>query len=355
MAEAVNPQVLTRKLLAWYDRNQRSFAFRGTKDPYRIWLSEMMLQQTRTETVVPYYQRFLALFPDVFALAKAPLESVLKAWEGLGYYTRARNLHKTANIIAHERGGVFPANARELQTLPGIGPYAAAAIASIAYDEPIPAMDGNLNRVISRLFLVEEDIGAPAVKNRLRELGQALMPPVRAGDMNQALMDLGATICLPGTPDCGACPLQADCRAFREADPALLPVIQAKKPPVLVAVGVLLVMCEGRILLMQRKAALLKGLYVFLLNEGDSSASALQQAARKQVPGIGALKELGTARHVFTHRVWNMRIYTAQAKECAPVAHGIWASAEDIQALPLPGAMRAARALALEMLKTASN
>ena len=205
MADAARPGRITAKLLAWYDVHQRSFAFRGTKAPYRIWLSEMMLQQTRTETVVPYYERFLTLFPDVFALAAAPLEQVLKAWEGLGYYTRARNLHRTANIVAGELDGVFPKTAKELQALPGIGPYAAAAIASIAYDEAIPAMDGNLNRVISRLFLVQEDIGSPAVKRRLQELGQSLMPLTRAGDMNQALMDLGATICLFGIPDCGRC------------------------------------------------------------------------------------------------------------------------------------------------------
>ena len=355
MAETLKSTAITRKLLAWYDVNQRSFAFRGTRNPYRIWLSEMMLQQTRTETVVPYYERFLQLFPDVFSLAAAPLESVLKAWEGLGYYTRARNLHKTANIVAGDLGGMFPQTAKELQTLPGVGPYAAAAIASIAYDEAIPAMDGNLNRVISRLFLVQEDIGSPAVKRRLRELGQSLMPGTRAGDMNQALMDLGATICLPGTPDCGRCPLQADCRALKEADPALLPVMQAKKPPVQVPMGVLLLFCDNKVLLMQRKAALLKGLYVFLLHEGADDAGSLETAAKKLVPALEGIRELGKARHVFTHRVWNMRIYAAQARECVPVAGGIWADAALLDSLPVPVAMKAAQAQALTILKTASN
>lgn len=355
MAEAVQASAITRKLLAWYDVNQRSFVFRGTRDPYRIWLSEMMLQQTRTETVVPYYERFLQLFPDVFALAETPLEQVLKAWEGLGYYTRARNLHKTANIIAFERGGVFPQTAMELQTLPGIGPYAAAAIASIAFDEAIPAMDGNLNRVISRLFLVKEDIGIPAVKRRLRELGQALMPDTRAGDMNQALMDLGATICLPGTPDCSRCPLMEDCRAFKEADPALLPLMQAKKPPIQVPMGVLLLFCGDRVLLIKRKQALLKGLYVFLLHEGADDAQSLTAAAGKTVPDIEGLQEVGSARHVFTHRVWNMRIYAARAGECVPVAGGIWADAAQLDSLPVPVAMKAAQAQALAILKTASN
>lgn len=355
MADAARPGQITAKLLAWYDVHQRSFAFRGTKDPYRIWLSEMMLQQTRTETVVPYYERFLQLFPDVFALAAAPLEQVLKAWEGLGYYTRARNLHRTANIVAGELGGVFPKTAKELQALPGIGPYAAAAIASIAYDEAIPAMDGNLNRVISRLFLVQEDIGSPAVKRRLQELGQSLMPLTRAGDMNQALMDLGAAICLPGTPDCGRCPLQTDCRANLGADPALLPVIQAKKPPTQVPVGVLLLFCDNKVLLMQRKAALLKGLYVFLLHEGADDAASLETAATKLVPALEGLREVGKARHVFTHRVWNMRIFTARARECTPVPGGIWADAAQLDSLPVPVAMKAAQAHALAILKTASN
>lgn len=351
MPEAARAQAITRDLLAWYQKHQRSFVFRGTKDPYRIWLSEIMLQQTRTETVGPYYQRFLDLFPDVQALAQASQQQVLKAWEGLGYYTRARNLHQTAQLVAQEHGGVFPQSAKALQALPGIGPYAAAAIASIAYDEPVPAMDGNLTRVISRLFLVQEEVGVPAVKRRLLSLGQLLMPEQGAGDMNQALMDLGATICLPGTPDCDACPLTADCRVFQEADPSRLPVVQAKKPPTPVEVGVLLLMCEGKVLLIQRKADLLKGLYVFLLHEGASDINAVKKEAEKQLPDIGEIREIGQARHVFTHRVWNMRIYATRASSCVPVAQGTWASAEDIRALPLPGAMRAAKDLALRLLE----
>lgn len=342
---------ITPKLLAWYAVHQRIFPFRGTRDPYRVWLSEIMLQQTRTQTVGAYYERFLQAFPDVQALAKAQEQQVLKAWEGLGYYTRARNLHKAAQQIV-AAGGAFPQTAAAWRALPGIGPYTAAAIASIAFDEPVPAMDGNLNRVISRLFLVEEDIGRPSVKRHLQALGEMLMPQTGAGDMNQALMDLGATLCLPGTPDCARCPLNADCRAYQEAEPADLPVIQAKKPPTQVDVSVVLLLCEGRVLLLQRNEALLRGLYVFLLYEGDSGPAAALMSVRKYAPRQIFVEELGAARHVFTHRVWKMRIYVARAKACQPMEGGVWADAHMLRSLPLPVAMEAAKQLALGLLAT---
>ena len=341
---------ITSDLLNWYDQNRRVFAFRGTRDPYRIWISEIMLQQTRTETVEGYYARFMALFPDVFALAAADGQQVLKAWEGLGYYSRARNLHRTSKIIA-ERGGAFPRTAAELVALPGIGPYTAAAIASIAWDEPVPAMDGNLNRVLSRLYLIEEDITIPSVRRRLYELGRSLMPEKRAGDANQALMDLGATVCLPGTPDCPLCPLQAHCRAHQEGEPALLPVMPLKKPPKEIPMAVVLLKSGDKIFVTQRSEALLKGLYVYLLIEGAQSL----EDVRKQLKARGirptALTEIGQARHIFTHRVWQMRIYLAEAPDDKAPAEGLWVSSDEMDALPFPTAMRAAKALAKERLQ----
>ena len=184
-------------LLSWYDAHKRTLPFRGTKDPYRIWVSEIMLQQTRTETVAGYYSRFLDRFPDVFALADAPEEDVLKCWEGLGYYSRARNLHKAAKAVVEQYGGVFPADLEKLRALPGVGDYTAAAVTSIAFDIPAPAMDGNLTRVLSRFHGIREDVDIPAVKRRLADLGREDMPDTRCGDFNQALMDLGATVCTP--------------------------------------------------------------------------------------------------------------------------------------------------------------
>ena len=340
---------ITPKLLAWYDQNRRSFPFRGTRDPYCVWLSEIMLQQTRTETAGPYYERFVLQFPDVFALAQTPVEQVLKAWEGLGYYSRAHNLHKAAQMIVNEYGGVFPNSAAGLRALPGVGPYAAAAIASIAYDEPVPAMDGNLNRVISRLYCVEHDIDTPETKKKLYALAIVLMPPVRAGVMNQALMDLGAMICLPGTPDCEKCPLNGECRARLDGDPARLPVMKTKKPPVIIPVGVGIVCCERRVLLFQREQALLRGLYVFLLSEGDSGPEAMTKAANKLL-SASLTREMGEARHIFTHRVWGMRLYHLEAQACDPVPGGVWADAEGIMNLAIPTAMRAAKNAALHIL-----
>ncbi len=341
---------ILRDLLAWYDAQKREFPFRGTRDPYRVWLAEMMLIQTRTETVVPYYERFLERFPDVFALARAPEEAVLKAWEGLGYYSRARNLHRAAKIVAGSMGGAFPDTAEQLRQLPGVGPYAAAAIASIAFGEPVPALDANLIRVIARAYFIQEDVSRPAVRKRLYDIGLALMPKARPGDMNQALMDLGATVCLP-RPLCLACPIREECLAFASGDPARLPIQKPRKTPKVVPVAVVILTCAGRVMVVRRESALLRGLYTFLLNEGDASPD----AARSLWPAVTRFTEVGAARHVFTHRVWEMRIYQAEAKECMPIKGSIWADAVELNALPMPAAMKAARKAAHEILMETGN
>ncbi|MDD4079864.1 MAG: A/G-specific adenine glycosylase [Eubacteriales bacterium] len=341
---------ITEALLNWYDDNKRDFPFRGVDDPYLIWVSEIMLQQTQTVTVSGYFTRFIRQFPDVFALADAEEQAVLKAWEGLGYYSRARNLRKAARIIVEERQGRLPSTAEDWQRLPGVGPYTAAAIASIAFSEPVPAIDGNLTRVICRLFLVEEDPAVPSVKRRIYALGKELMPLDRPGDMNQALMDLGATICLPGTPDCPRCPLLAFCQAEQAGMAENLPNLSAKKPPKPVSVAVGLIFRGGKVLLVKRRDALLKGLYVFPLIEGEDDAAALGNALEKSGIHVDTLDEVGQARHIFTHRIWHMRLYAGKLKEAPPDTQGIWADAAGVEALPLPGAMRAARQYALEAL-----
>ena len=335
------------RLLAWYQKEGRKLPFRGTKDPYLIWISEIMLQQTQTGTAAGYYLRFIARFPDVQSLAAANQQDVLKLWEGLGYYSRARNLHKAAVIVAGEMNARMPRTAAALQKLPGIGPYTAAAIASIAYGEALPAMDGNLTRVISRLYLVEEDVGIPNVKRRLHQLGLGLMPEDRAGDMNQALMDLGATVCLPGTPDCPVCPLQSSCAAYEAGEPERLPLLPLKKPSRVIPLAVVIITCEGRVLVFQREEALLRGLYVFQLIEHQTSQAAAAKVLRLSA---GQLKPLGRARHVFTHRVWEMSIYHAQVNSTGISQKGIWVTRDELEQLPFPSAMRAARALAQELL-----
>ena len=341
--------MLATLLLAWYDQHKRTLSFRGTKDPYRIWVSEIMLQQTRTATVEEYYRRFMARFPDVFSLAEADEQDVLKYWEGLGYYSRARNLHKTAKIVASEYDGTFPRDVDALRALPGVGDYTAAAVASIAFDVPAPAMDGNLTRVLSRFHGVREDVGAPSVKRRLMDLARQDMPPVRCGDFNQALMDLGANVCVPGTPSCFLCPLRTLCDACRAGDAEDLPVKEKQKPPKEIQLAVALVTWRDKIWMTERRESLLKGLWVYALLENAGTPREIEKSLKAL--GIQAQYQsaLPPARHVFTHRVWNMTLHHLEADGPA-CRQGRFVTYAEMQALPMPTAMRAAKSIASLLL-----
>ena len=337
-------------LLDWYDANRRVLPFRGTRDPYAVWISEIMLQQTRTDTVSGYYTRFLKRFPNIAALAQADEQEVLKYWEGLGYYSRARNLHKAAQIMQREYGGRFPTTYEGVRALPGVGDYTAAAVASIAYRLPYPAIDGNLTRVLARVHGVREDVDRPSVKRLIHELGEREIDRERPGDWNQALMDLGATICVPGTPDCARCPLQAQCDAYAQGDADQLPIRAAARPPVPVDVGVGLVIAEGRVLTIKRDAALLKGLWTFLLCEGDSTPEGMARKLEALGMQANRIIPLGEARHVFTHRIWNMQLYRVDLPAMPGRMAGQWADAQTLTGLPLPTAMKAARRAAMDIL-----
>ena len=341
--------MLSSFLLAWYDVHRRVLPFRGTKDPYRIWVSEIMLQQTRTETVAGYYTRFLERFPDVFALANAPEQDVLKCWEGLGYYSRARNLHKAAQVVANQYDGQFPASLEALRALPGVGDYTAAAVASIAFDLPSPAMDGNLTRVLSRVHGVREDVDTPTVKRRLLALAQEDMPQTRCGDFNQALMDLGATVCVPGTPDCEACPLRPLCDAYAQGDAEDLPVKAAAKPPKEISMAVALITCRGTVWMTQRKEALLNNLWVYQLTEGYETQADIDKALAALGIRASCAADLGSARHVFTHRVWNMHLFHYEAEETR-CREGRFVTLREMTALPIPTAMKAAREQVVRLL-----
>lgn len=218
-------QSIRRKLLDWYDKSKRNLPWRNTKDPYSIWISEVMLQQTQVKTVIPYYERWIETFPTLEKLAGAPEQKILKLWEGLGYYSRARNLKKAAQIITKELGGKVPNTVTDLQNLPGIGRYTADAIASIAFGLKTPVLDGNVKRVLSRLFCMNENGSTSASENRLWQRARDLLSVRRPGDFNQALMELGATICMPKSPTCPQCPLSTTCEAFLKGDPDLFPTL----------------------------------------------------------------------------------------------------------------------------------
>lgn len=345
-------QSCQRLLLAWYDRNARELPWRGIHDPYRTWVSETMLQQTRVETVLGYYARFLERFPTLVDLAAAPQDDVLKLWEGLGYYSRARNLHKGAKQVLSDYGGVIPSEPEKLRKISGIGPYTAGAIASIAYDKPVPAVDGNVIRVVSRLRGIRDNVGIPSVKRLLEQEAAALVPDERPGDFNQALMDLGAGICVPGTPACERCPLSGICDAFDAGDAEEIPVLPRKNPPKLLQYDVCLILSGKRILLRQRTEAMLHGLWVYPMLEGRQPLSKLPSAIRRSLKlSVSELQQAGEARHVFTHQVWQMRLLVMQAPDGAQAPAGmVFASAEEMEALAIPTAMKAARQLARQLL-----
>ena len=337
-------------LLSWYDSYGRSLPWRGEREPYRIWLSEIMLQQTRTETVKAYYARFLARFPTVFDLAAAPERDVLKQWEGLGYYTRARNLHAAAKRVAGA-GGAFPCDVAGLRALPGIGPYAANAIASIAFNECAPALDGNQARVLARILAWEPPVRTPF---DLLEPAMALISRERPGDYNQALMDLGAMICVPKQPECDSCPVAGHCRAFAEDAALEYPRNPAPVPRKAQEWTILLVLLDGRLLVRQRPKGLLGGLYEFCAVEGWHDAPALiRLLERRGLRNVNLLRRLPESRHEFTHLVWHMRGWLA---ECAVAPEGYTAvDAAGLEALPFPSALRAYREIAAELMEQAQQ
>ena len=336
---------LEERLLAWYDAGKRALPWRGERDLYRIWLSEIMLQQTRSETVARYYARFLERFPDVFALAAASEDEVLKCWEGLGYYSRARNLHAAARRVA-ANGGRFPDSAAGLRALPGIGPYAANAIASIAFGERVPALDGNQARVLARVLAWEAPLRTPF---DLEMAAREQMTGDRPGDYNQALMDLGASVCTSRRPDCGACPIAALCRARALGDPESFP---RRQPPVArreVERLVMVARCPEGVLIRRRPArGLLGGMYEFPALEGVPARGALPELlAESGFAGARVVGELPPAKHVFTHLVWRMRGVRIEL----PAAPTGWIAARDLSAYAFPSALRVYRETAERWLR----
>ena len=341
---------ISQLLLRWYDKHKRTLPWRDIQDPYAVWISEIMLQQTRVETVLSYFPRFMARFPAVKTLAEAPEQDLLKAWEGLGYYSRARNLQKAAKQIMTAHGGRLPSTLEELRSLSGIGPYTAGAIASIAFSVQTPAVDGNVMRVVSRVKGIREDIAIPSVTRQLYGEAAALVPAQRPGDFNQAMMDLGATVCVPGTPACDKCPLSACCDAFQTGDAELLPIKMQARAPKQMAMGVGLITCNKKILVHMRREKLLGGLWVFLLLEDGDTPEAMDRHLRALGLHAAYADDRGRARHIFTHRIWNMHLMHFTLESEMPVKDHRWVSLAELSELPFPTAMKAALGEARKLL-----
>lgn len=304
-------------LLKWYDSNKRVLPWREKPTPYRVWVSEIMLQQTRVEAVRPYFQRFMEELPDIRALAEADEERLLKLWEGLGYYNRVRNLQKAAVKIMEDYGGEMPDTFRELLGLPGIGSYTAGAVASIAFHRPVPAVDGNVLRVIARYRQDQRLISDAAVKKAVEEELGRVMPPDRPGDFNQAMMEIGACVCIPnGAPLCGKCPLAEGCMAHEAGQERDYPKKQKKKPRRTEEKTVLLLMDENRTAIRKRAGkGLLAGMYEFPSLEGFYTGEEVAAYLSSRGLKILRISPLEEAKHIFTHREWHMKGYLVRVDE----------------------------------------
>ncbi|WP_137045702.1 A/G-specific adenine glycosylase [Pseudolabrys sp. FHR47] len=346
-------------LLAWYDRHRRVLPWRARKGertaPYAVWLSEIMLQQTTVKTVGPYFAKFLSKWPNVEKLAEAALDDVLRAWAGLGYYARARNLHACAIAVVERHGGVFPADLEALRALPGIGDYTAAAIGAIAFDLPAVPVDGNVERVVSRLFAVEEAL--PAAKPEIKRLAASLMPPARTGDFAQAMMDLGATICTPKKPACALCPFDSVCMARARGDQETFPRKAPKREGKLRRGAAFVALCEDakgdmQVLLRQRPEKGLLGAMTEVPGSDwshDFDVGAALDAAPKLSGKVKWRKLAGEVTHVFTHFPLALTVFVAPVPKATAAPKGArWVKVADLPGEALPNVMRKVLAHALD-------
>ena len=332
-------------LVPWFLRAKRDLEWRNDPTPYRVWISEIMLQQTRVEAVKPYYDRFLAELPDVAALAAVDETRLLKLWEGLGYYRRARNLQAAAKKIMQDYGGIFPSGYDDVRDLPGIGDYTAGAILSIAFGKPFPAVDGNVLRVVSRVTASREDTDSPKIRKELTAALAAVYPAGQCSEFTQSLMELGATVCLPnGAPLCMTCPLAGICLASQNGLTDEIPVRKTKAArPVKEFAVVVLRDAAGRFAVRRRpETGLLAGLYEFPNLEGHPDETALKTAFHAV-----RIRKSGKANHIFTHVEWDMALYLALTDD--PPDGFEWVSRDSLRSeTAIPSAFRAALKLALD-------
>lgn len=336
----VNYEPLHNALIGWFQANQEDLPWRQNRTPYKVWLSEIMLQQTQVSTVIPYYERFLSRFPDIDTLAAAPLDDVLKAWEGLGYYSRACNLHRAAQIVTSELGGEFPHTIEGLRRLPGIGQYTAGAVASLAFGLNTPLLDGNLTRVFTRLFDIADDVAQLQTKRALWNLADQVLPPGKAGIWNEGLMELGRRICAPRSPRCEDCPVARYCMARKRGHQELRPVRQRKpQTPHFDVTAAVIHRPDGHILIAQRPlSGMLGGLWEFpggKCNPGESLPECLAREIREELGiEIEVGPQIAAIRHAYTHFRITLYAYacrllsgTPQTIGCADLA---WVTLADL-------------------------
>jgi len=331
-------------LTGWYSQNARDLPWRGVSEPYSGWISEIMLQQTRVETVLAYYQRWMAQFPTVQDLAQASEQDVLRLWEGLGYYSRARNLYKAAKVVVEKWGGRLPASRADLETLPGIGRYTAGAIASMAFGLDEPALDGNLKRVLARVFDIDVPLTSPKGKTRLDSLLAEHLPHGQAGDFNQAMMDLGATVCLPRTPVCKACPVMTICQAYRLGLQEQRPVEELRRPVPHLTVTAAIIWRDEKVLVARRPPnGLLGGLWEFpggKQEPEETLEACLEREIREELGvQISVGEKLGIFKHAYTHFKVTLHAFECGLVKGEPTpieaSELKWADPEDLMSLPM--------------------
>jgi len=337
---------LRQNLLSWYDRHRRDLPWRDEPDPYRVWISEVMLQQTQVTTVVPYYERFLRRFPTLPDLAAAPLDDVLKAWEGLGYYARARNLHAAARQVMADHQGQLPDSYDALRRLPGFGDYTAGAVASIAFGDQVAAVDGNVKRVLTRLFAICDDVTLGVTARRLRAIASELVPPDRPGDFNQALMELGATLCTPTSPRCLLCPVNAGCEGLAQGINETLPVKTPRRErPHYDVTAAVIHRDDGHLLIAQRKPdAMLGGLWEFpggKCQTGESLPDCLRREIREELGiEIEVGQHLTTIGHGYTHFRISLHVFECRHLDGVPraldCADWRWVQLADLEDFAFP-------------------
>jgi A/G-specific adenine glycosylase len=343
-----DPVEIASRLLAWYGRAGRDLPWRNTRDPYRVWLSEIMLQQTTVAAVIPYYEQFLAHFPTIDTLARASLDDVITLWAGLGYYSRARNLHQAARHVVLERDGAFPDDFNSLMALPGVGRSTAGAILSIAFDKPAPILDGNVRRVLVRLLAWMDDPRSRQAEKQLWLWAEALTSTEMPHDYAQAIMDLGATVCTPREPKCDHCPLRQACQACQKKLTGILPVSRMKqKVPVRRQVVLIISSLHGILLRQRPPEGFLGGLWEFPTLDLSSGLEPEQAAARlfSDLLLHGKLAKLAEVRHAYSHFKLELTVFTAEAEPARGIAEDNayrWCRGTELERLPLHGAHRKA-------------